>query len=193
MAVPGLLDQFQRARGSHFRPKSIARKKFCKFNNEVVLLQDGLERTYRGHDRLEPKLLVSNFSSRTAARQLTWEVTLDGRSLRQNHASCKPCPRANWPSGPKSTWNCPIDLALPLKIAGELDRGRRNNITTAGRHGFIRPKFTRLRRPWRCSFPIPNAKTLRAGRSSRFRPKTIWRAAPCMSRTICSMRGSSTL
>ena len=59
----GLVDHY-------FRPKSITPQEVLKINNDVVLLQDGLERTYRGRSPLKLKLLVSNFSTGTAQRQL---------------------------------------------------------------------------------------------------------------------------
>ncbi len=45
-----------------FRPKSITADTVRRFNNEVVLLQDGLELTYRGEELMTVKLLVSNYS-----------------------------------------------------------------------------------------------------------------------------------
>ena len=40
----------------YFRPKSITKEEVLKYNNDVVLLQDGLQRTYRGKEHLSLKL-----------------------------------------------------------------------------------------------------------------------------------------
>ena len=63
----GLVDHY-------FRPKSITAEEVLRFNNNVVLLQDGLERTYRGKSRLDLKLLVSNFSPGPLGGEFVWEV-----------------------------------------------------------------------------------------------------------------------
>ena len=47
----------------YFRPKSISQGRGVEDSTAtVVLLQDGLQRTYRGKNRLNLKLLVSNYS-----------------------------------------------------------------------------------------------------------------------------------
>ena len=63
----GLVDHY-------FRPKSIDKSDIAKFNNDVVLLQDGLQRTYRGKTRLQLNLLVSNFSPESLQGNLHWKV-----------------------------------------------------------------------------------------------------------------------
>jgi len=67
----------------YFRPKAIATDDILKFNNDVVLLQDGLQRTYRGKSRLNLKLLLSNFSPDILQGDLRWEVKIGERSLAQ--------------------------------------------------------------------------------------------------------------
>ena len=61
----------------YFRPKSVGREEVLKINNDVVLLQDGLQTTYRGGDRLKVKLLVSNFSPQSLKGALVWSVDYD--------------------------------------------------------------------------------------------------------------------
>ena len=63
----GLVDHY-------FRPKSIAKEEVLKINNEVVLLESGLEHTYRGKARLDAKLLISNYSPQPLQGKLIWEV-----------------------------------------------------------------------------------------------------------------------
>jgi len=66
----------------YFRPKSITKEELLVFNSDVVLLQDGLEMTYRGNSRLDLKLLVSNFSPEPLLQgELVWEVKASGRTL----------------------------------------------------------------------------------------------------------------
>jgi hypothetical protein len=50
----GLVDYF-------FRPKNITKEEVLGYNRDVVLLQDGLEATYRGESQLNLKLRLSNF------------------------------------------------------------------------------------------------------------------------------------
>jgi len=115
----GLVDHY-------FRPKSISKDEVLQFNNDVVLLQDGLERTYRGHARLRPKLLVSNFSSGLLQGSLTWEATLDGRTLARKTIALEAVPQG------EVAERAQIDLELPdttspgmLKIAATLSVGKK--------------------------------------------------------------------
>ena len=78
----------------YFRPKSIAKDDVVKFNNDVVLLQDGLQRTYRGQEHLKLKLLVSNFSFERLQGNLRWKVTVGDRTVAQEqHALTNPVPQ----------------------------------------------------------------------------------------------------
>lgn len=70
----GLVDHY-------FRPKSITKEEVLAFNSEVVLLQDGLEMTYRGNSRLDMKLLISNFSPELLQGELVWEVKAGGQTV----------------------------------------------------------------------------------------------------------------
>jgi hypothetical protein len=58
----------------YFEPKGISTDEILKFNSDVVLLQEGLNRTYRGRDRLDLKLLASNFYVEPIEGKLTWEI-----------------------------------------------------------------------------------------------------------------------
>lgn len=58
----------------YFEPKGISTDEILKFNSDVVLLQEGLHRTYRGLECLDLKLLVSNFAIDPLDGELTWEI-----------------------------------------------------------------------------------------------------------------------
>ena len=65
----GLLDTYR-------RPKSITPEEVREFNSPVVLLQEGLGRTYSARQRLKTKLLVSNYSPEPIDQaRLIWSVT----------------------------------------------------------------------------------------------------------------------
>lgn len=68
---------------TYFRPKpGISREAVLQFNNDVVLLEDGLALTYRGGDTLQTKLLLSHFGQTAiSGASLSYIVTLDGNSL----------------------------------------------------------------------------------------------------------------
>ena len=70
----GLVDLF-------FRPKSIQPERVRLFNAPLVLLQNGLERTYRSGDVGTVELLVSNFTDSPVSGTLRYTVTLAGGSL----------------------------------------------------------------------------------------------------------------
>ena len=70
----GLVDHY-------FRPKAISAEEVRRFNNDVVLLQDGLEATCRGASRLGLKLRVSNYSPEPIHQaRLTWQVRGNSQS-----------------------------------------------------------------------------------------------------------------
>ena len=71
----------------YFRPKSITAEEVLRVNNDVVLLQDGLDRTYRGKSRLDLKLLVSNFSPGPLGGEVVWEVRAEDRSLAKQQST----------------------------------------------------------------------------------------------------------
>jgi hypothetical protein len=118
----------------YFRPKSISKEEVQKINSEVVLLQNGLDKTYRGGKRLEVKLLVSNFSSKLLQGKLLWEVKAGNQSIAKRQVGLK---------GPRQgdvTEVGQISLDLPaasaptkVKIVAELvaDKKRHQNDWTA--------------------------------------------------------------
>lgn len=68
----GLVDLF-------FRPKSVRPEEVRMVNAPVVLLADGLERTYRSGETMELKFLVSNFSEAPINGEFTAEISLGDR------------------------------------------------------------------------------------------------------------------
>lgn len=68
----GLVDLF-------FRPKSVRPEEVRMVNAPVVLLADGLERTYRSGETMELKFRVSNFSEAPINGEFTAEITLGDR------------------------------------------------------------------------------------------------------------------
>jgi len=110
----------------YFRPKSIGREEVLKINGPVVLLQDGLEKTYRGGTRLSARLLVSNFSPGPLAGQLCWELKAGERSLAKRQATLRDTPQGDVAAA------ATIDLELPaaaaptkLKLVAELVAGEK--------------------------------------------------------------------
>jgi hypothetical protein len=113
----GLVDHY-------FRPKSVSKEEVRKYNGAVVLLEDGLERTYCGKKRLQAKLLVSNFSGGPLQGELAWEVKAGERQL-----AARRVPSDRIPQGELAEVS-QIDLELPdtasprkLTITAELTAG----------------------------------------------------------------------
>lgn len=67
----------------YFRAKpGISRNAVRQFNNDVVLVEDGLAQAYRGGDTLHTQVLVSNFGAASLSNAaLTCTVTLAGKPL----------------------------------------------------------------------------------------------------------------
>lgn len=84
----GLVDHY-------FRPKSILPTEVVKFNNDVVLLQDGLQPTYRGRDRLKLKLLTSNFSPDVLNGKFSYKVKADAKTVSTEDRSAQPVPQGD--------------------------------------------------------------------------------------------------
>jgi len=78
---------------TYFRPKpGVSREAVLQFNNDVVLVEDGLALTYRGGDTVQTKLLVSNFGPASLSdATLTYTVTLNGTPLAE---MTQPVPQA---------------------------------------------------------------------------------------------------
>jgi hypothetical protein len=79
----------------YFRPKSITAEEVRAYNSEVVLLQDGLDQTYRAKSRLELKLLVSNFSPDVLGGTLSWEVKAGARTVAANKVALDRIPQGD--------------------------------------------------------------------------------------------------
>jgi beta-galactosidase len=74
----GLVDHY-------FRPKSITPAEVRHFNNDLVILEDGLDLTYRSRAQLKVRLLLSNFSPNALTNGgLNWRLLLGDRVLASN-------------------------------------------------------------------------------------------------------------
>ncbi len=67
----------------YFRYKpGIDRESIRQFNNDVVLLENGLQRVYRGGESLQTALMVSNFGPREITQPtLLYTITMEGKTL----------------------------------------------------------------------------------------------------------------
>ena len=63
----GIVDLF-------FRPKSLKPKDFIPFNNDVVLLQEGLKFTYVSGDKATVQLKISNFAPNAKSGIVSWSL-----------------------------------------------------------------------------------------------------------------------
>jgi hypothetical protein len=128
----------------YFRPKSITPEEILKVNNDVVLLQEGTERTYRGKSRLNVKLLVSNYASTPLQGELAWEVTAGGRSIAKQPLTAPAMPQGEVAEAAQIDMELPkVDSPTMLKIAVTLHTGARrfNNDWSSWLYpGTIKPK-----------------------------------------------------
>ena len=99
----------------YFRPKSITREEILKVNNNVVLLQDGLQRTYRSKSSFDLKLLASNFSPEPLDGKAAWEVTADGRSIAKQHSAASTTPQGEVAEIAQIDFELP-EVASPTKL-----------------------------------------------------------------------------
>lgn len=95
----------------YFRPKSITKEELLVFNSEVVLLQDGLEMTYRGNSRLDLKLLVSNFSPEPLQGELVWEVKTGRQTIAKQTVPVSQIPQGGVAEA------AVVGLVLPEQVA----------------------------------------------------------------------------
>ncbi len=110
----------------YFRPKSITKEEILKINNDVVLLQDGVERTYRGKSRLDVKLLVSNYSPGPLQGEVAWEVTAADRSIAKQQLTTPAMPQGEVAEITQIALELPVvDSPTKLKIAVTLGAGQR--------------------------------------------------------------------
>lgn len=67
---------------TYFEPKEISPEEVRAFNNDVVLLLDGLDVTARSGQRVDLKLLVSNYAPEALTDTTTeWQGQIDGRTV----------------------------------------------------------------------------------------------------------------
>ncbi len=110
----------------YFRPKSITKEEVLKYNNEVVLLQTGLSKTYRSKQHLQAKLLVSNFSSEPLRGHLVWDIKAGNQTIASHKALLDRAPQGEVAEAAS------LDVELPetaspatLKIAVSLTIGNK--------------------------------------------------------------------
>ncbi len=104
----------------YFRPKSIPPDEVLKFNNDVVLLEDGLQRTYRGRGKLEVTPMVSNYSNSAIDAEMCWEIRL-GRELLSRKTIPVRISQGQVFSAPLLVSELPdVTQPTPLKVAAEL-------------------------------------------------------------------------
>ena len=99
----------------YFRPKSITTEEILKVNNDVVLLQDGLQRTYRSKSRFDLKLLASNYSPEPLQGKATWEVTADGHSIAKKQLEAAKTPQGEVAEIARIDFELP-EVASPTKL-----------------------------------------------------------------------------
>jgi hypothetical protein len=118
----------------YFRPKAIGKDEVLRFNNDVVLLQDGLQFTYRGKDRLKLKLLLSNFHPTPLQGNFNYSIKAGGKTVVARETAMVSVAQGG------VTEMMKLDITLPetkspveLEITAEADAaGRRwNNVWTS--------------------------------------------------------------
>ncbi|MBN2375879.1 MAG: hypothetical protein JXD22_05745 [Sedimentisphaerales bacterium] len=69
----------------YFRPKpGVSRAEVLQFNRDIVLLQEGLQYSYRGGEKAKLSLLVSNFSPEVLdGAELSWSVLMSGKAVEE--------------------------------------------------------------------------------------------------------------
>jgi hypothetical protein len=99
----------------YFRPKSITPDEIRQFNRDVVLLQEGVERTYRGNGRLDVAISVSNYSPKTLQGHLSWRVAVGDRSIAAKRTPIPTVPQGEAIAIGRITLNLP-DVPKPTKL-----------------------------------------------------------------------------
>lgn len=94
---------------TYFRPKpGVDRDAVRQFNNDVVLLEDGIGLTYCGGERMQASLLVSNFGpSVLGTPELSYTVAREGGTIAEQSVSVPSAPQG------EVTELAKIDVALP--------------------------------------------------------------------------------
>ena len=164
----------------YFRPKSITKDEVLKINSEVVLLQDGLDRTYRGKTRLELKFLVSNFSTKPLQGELVWEVKVGSQSLAKREVSLNRVPQGELAEAAKLGLELPETTSpAPLTVTAELIAGEKHYS-----NDWCSWLYPAVIRPAAFSVPVfadeRSSKRMWIGASNRSRPMATSAARRCM-------------
>ncbi|MDR2117213.1 MAG: hypothetical protein LBP87_12615, partial [Planctomycetaceae bacterium] len=69
---------------TNFRLKSIKPEEVLPFNSPVVLLQNGLERTYRSGEKFKATLWGSNYSSGNLTGKMLWKLSTNDKIISEN-------------------------------------------------------------------------------------------------------------
>ena len=132
----------------YFRPKSITKEEVLKYNSPVVLLQDGLGRTYRGKSQLALKLLVSNFSPAPLQGEFVWEVKAGDQSIAKRQIALNQIPQGELAEASQISLELPdVTAPVPVTITAELVAGEKhfkNDWRTRLYPAAIRPTATSI-------------------------------------------------
>ena len=100
----------------HFRPKSIKPCEVLEFNNDIVLLEEGLKRNYSGGGKLSTEILLSNFSENDIEdEQLMCELHIDNQMVQHKLFNIDTVKQASLKELTKYEYDLP-DTETPKKI-----------------------------------------------------------------------------
>jgi len=111
----------------YFRQKSIRPDEVMQFNNDIVLLEDGLQRSYSGGKKLGTVIKVSNFSEDNVQdEQLTCELYVDNKIVIRNLIDVELAKQAGLIELAKIEYALP-DTKVPkiIELKTELSVGKR--------------------------------------------------------------------
>ncbi|MCP4645208.1 MAG: hypothetical protein GY851_32500 [bacterium] len=102
---------------AYFRPKpGISMDDVRRFNADVVLLQDGLDLTYRAGERVDAAILVSNFASNALPPGLVrWTATANGRVVAEGEVQTKTVAQAELTKVARMDLVAP-DVTAPVRL-----------------------------------------------------------------------------
>ncbi|MBQ9874218.1 MAG: hypothetical protein IJM30_07120 [Thermoguttaceae bacterium] len=109
----GIVDLF-------FRPKSIRPEDITPFNAELVLLQDGLDFSYRSGDSVEISPTISNYSRGTKKGSMRWSFSLGDLTPARGKIDVPSAPNGQLTALDKIEFVCP-DVDKPTKATFRLD------------------------------------------------------------------------
>jgi hypothetical protein len=113
----GLVDHY-------FRPKTVTPEEVLMINREVVLLLDGLRRTYHAGERAELVLRVSNFSPAALSGRLRWEVSAGDASVVRRELPLAAAPQGEVVEAARLSVELPgVSAPVKLRIAAEVTAG----------------------------------------------------------------------